>query len=155
MTAPAAVTQPTARDEYTRRRDARRARADRLLHRCHRLTRAWKNIRLLIAVIVWEESNAGLSVGVLLLVFGLSVLILMLILRANHIARVWRRAARAAAYYDRRLACLGCRYHDDAHPYAADLDLFGDGSLFELLCTARTRAGQDTLAAWLLHPASA
>jgi MutS domain V len=42
---------------------------------------------------------------------------------------------------------------DDSHPYAADLDLFGRASLFELLCTARTRAGQETLAAWLKAPA--
>ncbi len=39
------------------------------------------------------------------------------------------------------------------HPYARDLDLFGAGGLFELLCTARTRAGEATLAEWLLHPA--
>ena len=39
--------------------------------------------------------------------------------------------------------------------YAADLDLFGAGSLFELLCTARTTAGEDELAAWLLLPAAA
>ena len=38
--------------------------------------------------------------------------------------------------------------------YSRDLDLFGVGSLFELLCTARTRAGQETLAYWLLAPAS-
>jgi len=38
--------------------------------------------------------------------------------------------------------------------YAADLDLFGPGSLFELLCTARTRMGEDALAKWLLAPAS-
>jgi hypothetical protein len=34
-----------------------------------------------------------------------------------------------------------------------DLDLFGPGSLFELLSIARTRAGEDTLASWLLAPA--
>ena len=38
--------------------------------------------------------------------------------------------------------------------YAADLDLFGPGSLFELLCTARTGLGEKTLADWLLCPAS-
>ena len=40
------------------------------------------------------------------------------------------------------------------HPYASDLDLFGAGSLFELLCTARTGAGRATLANWLLNPAT-
>src|SRR5205807_1339750 len=42
---------------------------------------------------------------------------------------------------------------DESHPNALDLDLFGSGSLFELLCTVRTRKGEDTLAAWLLAPA--
>ncbi|MGA8876209.1 MAG: mismatch repair protein, partial [Candidatus Korobacteraceae bacterium] len=40
------------------------------------------------------------------------------------------------------------------HVYAADLDLFGNGSLFEMLCTARTGIGRATLADWLLNPAS-
>src|SRR2546423_12655959 len=40
------------------------------------------------------------------------------------------------------------------HPYAHDLDLFGGGSLFELLNTARTEAGEETLAAWLRSGAS-
>jgi MutS-like protein len=37
--------------------------------------------------------------------------------------------------------------------YATDLDLFGEASLFKLLSLARTRMGEDTLAAWLLSPA--
>ena len=40
------------------------------------------------------------------------------------------------------------------HVYARDLDLFGRGSLFELLCTARTRSGEETLASWLSAPAA-
>ena len=47
----------------------------------------------------------------------------------------------------------GERFLDPAHPYARDLDIFGTASLFELLCTARTRAGEETLAAWLLKAA--
>jgi hypothetical protein len=43
----------------------------------------------------------------------------------------------------------GDRFADDHHLYANDLDLFGRGSLFELLSIARTRAGEDVLAAWL------
>jgi hypothetical protein len=38
--------------------------------------------------------------------------------------------------------------------FARDLDLFGRGGLFDLLCTARTSMGEDTLAAWLLEPAA-
>ena len=48
----------------------------------------------------------------------------------------------------------GERFNDPHHVYAADLDLFGRGSLFELLSTARTRMGEDTLAKWLLAPSA-
>src|SRR5919198_2160842 len=68
-------------------------------------------------------------------------------------------AARAIAFYDRGLARIedrwagggetGDRFRDPTHLYAADLDLFGPASLFELLSIARTRAGEDTLAGWL------
>jgi hypothetical protein len=47
----------------------------------------------------------------------------------------------------------GLQYLDPHHAYAQDLDLFGKGSLFELLSTARTHIGEETLARWLLHPA--
>jgi hypothetical protein len=47
----------------------------------------------------------------------------------------------------------GERYHDPDHPYAGDLDLFGQGSLFQLICRARTRLGENTLAQWLKFPA--
>ena len=43
----------------------------------------------------------------------------------------------------------------DDHLYAADLDLYGRGGLYQLLCAARTPVGQVTLAAWLQSPASA
>ena len=74
------------------------------------------------------------------------------------------RATRAAAFYERGIGRLenqwmghgepGERFRDAAHIYADDLDIFGKGSLFELLCTARTRAGENTLAQWLLAPAA-
>jgi len=49
----------------------------------------------------------------------------------------------------------GEEYRPTGHVYATDLDLFGIGSLFEMLCTARTGIGRTTLVNWLLHPASA
>src|SRR5262249_35129117 len=79
--------------------------------------------------------------------------------------RARRHALRAVAYWERGLERMeerwvgqgeaGVRFEDEAHPYARDLDLFGRGSLFELLCTARTRAGEETLARWLREPAAA
>lgn len=82
------------------------------------------------------------------------------VLRSRH-----SHGERAVELYRRGLARLedrwagagnrGDRFGDGHHVYAADLDLFGEGSLFELLCTARTRMGEETLAAWLLAPAPA
>ncbi len=81
--------------------------------------------------------------------------------------RVIRRqefAQRGISYYERGLLRLGDRwpgtgsqgeqFDGESHVYARDLDLFGRGSLFELLSTARTAAGEHTLASWLLRPAS-
>ena len=80
------------------------------------------------------------------------------------VRRAWHRATRAVGFYDASLQRLGddwrgkgqqgLEYQDEKHPYAADIDLFGSGSLFELLCTARTRTGEDTLAGWLSGPAA-
>jgi hypothetical protein len=49
----------------------------------------------------------------------------------------------------------GNRFQNEKHPYAGDLDIFGRGSLFQLLNSARTSAGEATLAAWLSEPSPA
>ena len=74
-------------------------------------------------------------------------------------------AMRAARYYEQGMKRLddkwagtgnaGDKFADPEHPYASDLDLFGRGSLFELLSTARTYEGEATLARWLKTPAAA
>ena len=81
----------------------------------------------------------------------------------ERLLRVAEQRRRSIRYFERALDRLegkwagqgeaGDRFLDPAHPYARDLDLFGKGSLFELLCTARTQVGVETLAEWLLHPA--
>jgi MutS domain V len=88
-----------------------------------------------------------------------------LIFTASHsrALRHVRRCERVIAFYERGLARLenrwmgagqsGEQFLDPSHPYARDLDLFGKGSIFELLCSARTRTGEQTLANWLLAPA--
>ena len=68
------------------------------------------------------------------------------------LTRQVERERRAARFFERGLARLdgswpgtgntGDAYLDLAHPYAQDLDLFGKGSLFELLSTARTHIGE-------------
>ncbi len=74
------------------------------------------------------------------------------------------RAVRARQYYERGVSRLdgswkgagedGSRFLA-GHPYARDLDLFGHASLFQLLNTARTESGEDTLGDWLRTPAMA
>lgn len=48
----------------------------------------------------------------------------------------------------------GNDFKDPEHIYAMDLDLFGRGSLFQLLCSARTHVGRESLANWMETPAS-
>jgi len=81
----------------------------------------------------------------------------------SRIRRARTRTDRAAAHYRFGLARIedrwsglgspGTELEDPHHAYAGDLDLFGQGNLFELLSTARTRMGERTLAGWLLSPA--
>ncbi len=80
-----------------------------------------------------------------------------------HVLAASDRTRRAVSWYELGLARLEDRWsglQPRATPaaaadslYAADLDLFGPGSLFELLCTTRTNLGETTLANWLLQPA--
>jgi hypothetical protein len=79
------------------------------------------------------------------------------------VLRAIRVRDRALRFYRRGLARLegrwagegerGERFLDVKHPYARDLDIFGEQSLFEYLNTARTREGEARLARWLLEPA--
>lgn len=81
-------------------------------------------------------------------------------------SRVERRAElvrRAIRFYEAGIARsegrwqgigeAGERFIDPHHPYSGDLDLFGKGSLFHLLSTARTTGGAARLAFWLQGPA--
>src|SRR5262245_14309945 len=74
------------------------------------------------------------------------------------------RARRAVRVYERGIERLEDRWAGtgrggdgflEGHPYARDLDLFGRASLFELLNTARTEAGEAALADWLRRGAAA
>jgi hypothetical protein len=112
------------------------------------------------AVVLWLAFGAG-RVEPWWVAAPATLFLLLVILHDRVIGRR-RRAERAVAFYERGLARIedrwigtgeaGGRFIDAQHPYAQDLDLFGPGSMFELLCTARTRAGEETLAGWLRSP---
>jgi hypothetical protein len=128
------------------------------LHICIAHVRLWLAVATALAG-WWSMRRHAFSpwwLAVPVLVFGTV---------AWHHSRLLRkrsRAQRAAKVYGEGLARIedrwagsgsgGERFDVPHHVYAADLDLFGKGSLFELLSTARTRMGEDTLAQWLLSP---
>lgn len=68
---------------------------------------------------------------------------------------------RLKAYYERGVDRLHGRWHGSGpsgeefarpgHCYQKDLDVIGDGSLFQLLCTCRTQIGRRRLAEYLLE----
>jgi MutS domain V len=101
--------------------------------------------------------------GIVIVLLPVVIFIVLAIVHERVLARI-REINAVIIHYDRGLARLedrwagkgegGERFMDPAHPYARDLDIFGAGSIFELLCTFRTRAGEETLARWLLQPAS-
>ncbi|MGD1093889.1 MAG: DNA mismatch repair protein MutS [Bryobacteraceae bacterium] len=72
-------------------------------------------------------------------------------------SRMWR----LNKFYDRAVqrvkgnwaggGVAGEEFSDPGHVYARDLHVFGEGSLFELLCIARTSIGQRGLAEYLLE----
>jgi len=47
----------------------------------------------------------------------------------------------------------GDSFLEEEHLYSKDLDLFGHGSLYQLLCSARTHVARETLARWMKAPA--
>ena len=146
--------------EYAARLDQRRASHSHLLTLDERFSYARLSLFAVAAVAAWlafgRDAISGWWLVPLVVVFAW--------LMKEHDRVIIRRdaAARAVAFYERGLARIadrwmgggeaGDRFRDDDHPYANDLDLFGSGSLFELLSIARTRAGEEALAAWLKTP---
>src|SRR5262249_30796346 len=118
------------------------------------------NLRLLVAgvgaVLVWlgvihRTIDPRWSIG------AGAVFAVLVIIHVRVLGRL-DRARRAEAWYLRGLERLAGRWSGRGrggarflagHPYARDLDLFGAGSVFELLNTAATEAGEETLAGWL------
>ncbi|HLW76690.1 MAG TPA: hypothetical protein VKS01_06880, partial [Bryobacteraceae bacterium] len=129
----------------------------------HRLVRA-RLATGLIAVAVAALAFGALLISPWWLLAPLAIFIGLAVVHAR-VDRERSTAARAIAYHERSTARLenqwigrgspGDGFRNPKHVYADDLDLFGRGSLFELLSTARTQAGERTLAQWLLAPSEA
>jgi hypothetical protein len=148
-------------ETYRIRRAERQATFDALTRRHAQLANLRLAIALSFAVMAWLSFSRHLFaarwLAVPVIVFGIVAVLHDRLLTGR------QRARRAVRFYDRGVARLedrwagtgvtGHAYLPTDHVYAADLDLFGAGSLFELLSQARLSAGERTIADWLLHPA--
>jgi len=142
--------------EYERRLALGRDRVEQLDRRHLVISNLRLALFVTFTVILWLAlARSVLSAAWVLapaLAFGM-----LLVVHARLLNRT-ERSRRAYRLYERGLARLegrwagvgsdGQRFLAD-HPYARDLDLFGRGSLFELVNSARTEAGEATLADWL------
>ncbi len=164
---PASCTSPSATltsvspsDQYRQRLEARQSRVaayDRVHIRLG-------NMRLALALLAIALAWASLRRHVISPWWLLVPVAAFVAIAAYH-SRILRRrdlAERAVAFYQNGLARIedrwagsgatGERFADPHHVYADDLDLFGKGSLFQLLSVARTRIGEEMLSRWLLAP---
>lgn len=148
--------------EYQKRLAARQAEQARLERRHRRLGSA--NLAVLGALVaVAGVALAWHAISLFWTLIPAAAFVALASLHARAL-RALRNCTRVAAFYRRGLSRLsgdwmgkgdkGQRFLDPAHPYARDLDVFGPGSLFELLSAARTPGGDQALAGWLLEAAS-
>jgi hypothetical protein len=152
---------PDPRTLYSQLLQQRRAEIAQREQRNQRLSYARLAAVVCALAVVWLVlARQAFSI---LWVLAPAAVFVALIVTHERLLRVIERRRRAQRFFEKGLARLdgkwigtgepGDRYLDPAHPYAVDLDLFGKGSVFELLSTARTRIGEDTLAKWLMNPA--
>ncbi|HEX6177601.1 MAG TPA: DNA mismatch repair protein MutS, partial [Thermoanaerobaculia bacterium] len=136
---------------YYERRDARLGDVARLRAR----ERAISLSRLAAIVVAVLAATVSMPVIVAIAVAAFFTLVFV----HERVIRARSRAERAAEFYAAGIdriegtwvgkASPGNRFRDDHHPYESDLDLFGRGSLFEMISRAATSAGEAKLATWL------
>jgi hypothetical protein len=159
---PPAPVATAAHQEYSRRLKDRQATAAHLQRKHLWLGNA--RIALFIAILVqcWITGKTGFP-SVYWLLLPVAAFIALVIAHRRVVSGL-ASARRAVAVYSRGLARIedrwagsgenGNEFKDPLHMYAEDLDILGDGSLFQLLSTARTNMGKQCLARWLLTHAA-
>jgi Flp pilus assembly protein TadB len=145
---------------YQRRQEAFSEKTQQLQKRYERLSLVRLAVfvaAILITIFLWSLSWVAVLffIGVFIAAFYRFV--------------VWHQAIQESARHHEELARInaseidvlahryqqfptGAHFLDMEHPYALDLDLFGDYSFFQYACRASTSIGQARLAGYLLHP---
>ena len=148
-------------DEYAQRRGAREADVA-ARERVHVWLGNAKVAVFLGIAIYWALTLGGDASA---WVYGVAVgVFIALSVWHELVLRAMARARAAVAFYTAGIAKIqdtwmtaeasGARFKNPDHPYADDLDIFGPGSMFQLLSLCRTPMGEERLASWLLAPAS-
>ena len=130
------------REEYGHRLGALQAEENRSTRRSNFLASlklAAILVTIILAVALAKYDPATIS----FLIVPILAIVFLFVLHERTL-RSLRRCARLKAIYEHGMARLedrwagigqqGERFLDPSHPYARDLDLFGKGGLFELLC---------------------
>jgi DNA mismatch repair ATPase MutS len=148
--------------EYRQRLSQRTMARDRCRYNAQVVSYLRLGISLVFLVVLWLA--VFMKAVSAWFIAGPALVFVALVIYHGRLSRLEARANRAVVFYERALERVedrwagkgnaGTSYVDGTHLYAADLDIFGKASLFELLCTARTRSGEDTLAQWLREPAT-
>ncbi|MCA9076350.1 MAG: hypothetical protein KDA93_15080 [Planctomycetaceae bacterium] len=147
-------------DEYTRRRATAVSDAQRLEAKDARFStlRGLAFLTgLILTLLFLRESISGWWLVLVFAAFLTAVVLHLRVVSALTVAK--RRVGHYQAGLDRLqgrwrgIGATGERYRDAAHVYTDDLDIFGDGSLFQQITAARTRLGEDQLADWFREPA--
>ena len=115
-----------------------------------RWDRILSNLRLLSFVVTlvagWFAFGAHTIPG--LAVLPPAVIFSALLIAHDRVIQSKKNTGRKADYYEAGIARLedrwmgeghsGVEFDEPGHPYANDLDVFGEGSMFERICTGRT-----------------
>jgi hypothetical protein len=149
------------RAEYSRRLGEFSAQRAKLQYRERRV--GYIKLALAGLMVIWVLSRLSRFSRADLLILLPMLAFVMLTALHGRLQRAVTKCSRSIRLYELGLARLdgnwagngvtGERFLQPSQPCARDLDLFGRGSIFELLCTARTRAGEEALARWLLEAA--
>ena len=148
------VAGPLAHREYSRRLKDREAQASRLQRKHLWLGNVRIAVFLAILVQCWITGKSGFP-SLYWLLLPVAAFIALVIAHRRVVGDL-NSAKRAIAVYSRGLARIedrwagsgetGDEFKDPLHLYAEDLDILGEGSLFQLLSTARTNMGKQYMA---------
>ncbi|MBI2838889.1 MAG: DNA mismatch repair protein MutS [Acidobacteria bacterium] len=154
---------PDPKQEYEARIQERQGTLRVLKRRDDRLVAARLAVSVWLIGTLWVAGSSAAVTSWWAVVPLISFL--TLVVMHSRTIRCMRRTERSIRFYEDGLARIGDRwagrgstgdeYEDGEHPYSTGMNLFGVGSLFQLLNRARTEAGERVLASWLLHPAPA